>query len=85
MTDKTLTDPHNVPVTFVNQVAGVGFLNGNINITLATARFTPSGDEVLPDLVVSSRLRMDLYCAQQLYTLLGKYITETTTEAKAVN
>lgn len=73
-----LTDPNNVSVTFVSQVAGVGFLNGVLNVTLATARFTPIGSEVTPDIIVSSRLRFDLFCAQELHNLLGKIIEQNT-------
>jgi hypothetical protein len=73
-----LTDPNHVPVIFVNDVTGIGFLNGVINLTLSTALFTPQGSQVETDLVVASRLRMDLFCAQQLHGLLGKIIEENT-------
>jgi hypothetical protein len=72
-----ITDPYQVPVVFTNQLVGSGFLNGNLNLTFATARFTPNGDGIEPDLVITSRLRMDLFCAQQLYERLGKIIAET--------
>lgn len=80
-----ITDPHQVPVTFINQVAGSGFLNGVLNLTLATARFTPIGDAVEPDLIVSSRLRMDLYCAQQLRDMLTEIIDKNTAAPKVTN
>lgn len=69
-----ITDPNNVPVTFVNQVIGSGHLNSVINITLGTARFSPKSGEIDVDMIVSSRLRMDLVCAQQLYDNLGELI-----------
>lgn len=70
-----ITDPHNVPVTFVSQVLGQGHANGVVNLTLGVARWTPDGlpvekDEegakVEIDMVIASRLRMDLSCAKQL-------------------
>lgn len=71
-----LTDPYQVPVTYCNQVVGVGALNGVCNITLATARFTPQDSKVIPDLVVSSRLRMDLWCVQQLHDQLAHILAQ---------
>lgn len=73
-----LNDPNNVRVTFVNDVAGIGFLNGVLNVTLVTARFTPIGSAVEADNIVSARLRMDLFCAQSLHTLLGQIIEQNT-------
>ena len=71
-----ITDPHKVQTVFVNQVVGAGQWNAVVNITLATAQFTPNaGDTVDVDLVIASRLRMDLYCAQQLHEALGKQIS----------
>lgn len=85
MTEKTnvqpslpVTDPDNVPVVFVNQVAGSGHLNGVINLTFATAKFTPHGDAIDPDLQVTSRLRMDLFCAQDLVETLQALISTNT-------
>lgn len=69
MTDKpkAATDPHNVPVVFVNQLVTAGHSNGVANFTFVTARFTPGdGATVDDDYVISSRLRMDLACVQQL-------------------
>ena len=70
MTDEKvlpITDPQQVPVTFVNQVVGIGSLNGVVNVTFATARFTPNAQGATdPDLVISARLRMDATCARQL-------------------
>lgn len=79
-TDKpiSVTDPYQVPVTFVNEVVGSGFLNGNINLTLATARFTPIAGKVEHDIVITSRLRMDLFCAMQLRDELSRIIAGQT-------
>jgi hypothetical protein len=72
-----ITDPYKTPTVFVNQVAGAGHLNGVVNITFTTAQFTPNSDgQVLPDLVITARLRMDLFCAQQLYAELGRIIAQ---------
>lgn len=80
MTDKPaalpVTDPHKVPVVFVNQVVGSGHLNGNVNLTFAVAQFTPKNGEIDPDLVVMTRLRMDMSCAEQLYTVLGTILQD---------
>ena len=73
-----LPDPNNVPVTFVNEVAAAGFLNGVINLTMAVARFDPVGTDVVPASIIAARLRMDLYCAQSLHALLGKIIEQNT-------
>lgn len=72
------SDPHNIQVTFYNEVGNVGFLNGIINVTLITAQFTPQGDQIVPDMVVASRLRFDLVCAQQLHQMLGQIIEANT-------
>jgi len=75
----SITDPYKTPTTFVNQVAGAGFLNGVVNVTMATAQFTPQANGIVtPDLVITSRLRMDLFCAQQLYAELGRIIQQNT-------
>lgn len=73
-----ISDPNNVPVVFVGDVAGIGFLNGVINLTYATARFTPDGEKVDHDLIISARQRMDLYCAQRLHQMLGDIIEANT-------
>jgi len=72
-----LTDPDSIPITFVNQVVGSGHLYGVVNLTFAVARFTPAADgKVDPDLVISSRLRMDLVCAQQLRDALDGILAQ---------
>ncbi len=71
----TIGDPHQVRVTFANQVVGLGHFDGVVNITLAVAQFTPRPDNTVdPDLVVCSRLRMDLACARQLHSAIGKVL-----------
>jgi hypothetical protein len=73
-----ITDPDNIPITFVNEIGNVGFLNGIMNITFTVARFTPDGSQIAPDMVIASRLRMDLHCAQQLHDLVGRIIESNT-------
>jgi hypothetical protein len=63
-------------VVFSNVVLGRGIVNYVVNITLAVNQWTPEvardekgniiGMRVTDDLVVSSRLRLDLPCARQL-------------------
>lgn len=82
MTDDTTklsppTDPHHVPVAFCNGVVGSGHLNGVANVTLAVANFTPNAEgKVDTDLVVSARLRMDLYCVRELRDALDRILAE---------
>ena len=71
----TITDPYEIPITFVNEVVGRGHLNGVINLTFATARFTPTAGEIAPDLVITARLRMDMACLRQTYMVLGELIS----------
>lgn len=72
-----ISDPYKTPTVFVNQVAAIGHLNGVINLAFATAQFTPNpSGGVDPDLVITCRLRMDLFCAQQVYEQLGKIIQQ---------
>ena len=78
-----ITDPHTVPVTFVNQVVAAGHLNGVVNLTLATARWSPKPDgKVDIDMVTASRLRMDLVCAVQLRAQLDRIIGEAEATVK---
>lgn len=83
MTDKPdekplpITDPHKVPAVFVNSVCNSGHLNHVVNITFATALFTPSdNNKVDPDMIVTARLRMDLVCAQQLHECLDRIMKQ---------
>lgn len=62
-----IPEPHLVPVIFVNAVGGSGHCNGVANFTFVTAQFTPNDDGTWDaDPIISSRLRMDLACVQQL-------------------
>ena len=70
-----ITDPNNEPVVFVNELVGRGHLNGVVNLTFATARFTPIAGEIAPDLVITARLRMDMACLRQTYMVLGELIS----------
>lgn len=74
-----ITDPDNVPVVFVSDLAGAGFLNNVINLTFVTARWTPVSTQASPDaididLVVTSRLRMDMFCARHLRDQLDQFL-----------
>lgn len=84
--DQTLiiTDPSNVSITYINQVVGCGHLNGVANITLAVARFTPNASgKVDPDLVIASRLRMDMPCLAQLHEQIGQILGQAMATAMA--
>ena len=76
--DLPIRDPNPVLVTFVSDIAAIGFFNGITNLTLVTAQFSPpsTAGQIDMDLVVSSRLRMDLYCVQRLYEQLGKILAD---------
>lgn len=81
-----ITDPNNEPVRFVNAVGGSGFLNGILNLTLVTARWTPDGSENVPmDMVISSRLRFDLKCAQEIRDALDAIIEANSKPASKPN
>lgn len=71
-----------VPVIFVNSLAVRGFLNGVINLAFNSAQFLPEtidGEtKVTSQDVITANLRMDLYCAQQVYEALGKILQEQT-------
>ena len=73
-------------ITFVNILAVSGFNNGNINLAFGTCQFLPqevNGEmKVTSQDIITANLRMDLYCAQQVYEALGKIIQDQTTPAK---
>lgn len=70
-TSVSISDPHQIRPVFVNSVIGQGHLNGVVNLTFGTFQFTPTMDgKIDPDMVVSSRLRMDMTCAKQLHAAL---------------
>lgn len=76
-TKLTISDRNNAQPVFVNQVIGQGILNGVVNVTFGTFGFTPTNDgKVDPDMVISSRLRMDITCAQQLHAALGSILEQ---------
>lgn len=77
-TKPKLLDPKDTEVVFVSEVSGMGFMNGVVNVTLSQARFTPNGKEVDIDLIIASRLRMDLFCATSLRDSLTKVIEQNT-------
>ena len=55
-------------------------------MTFATALFTPNDkDTVDVDMVITSRLRMDMFCAQNLYEHLGKIIAQTLKQSNATS
>ncbi len=74
------------PVIFVNSLAVRGFNNGNVNLAFSTAQFLPETvdgkTQVSTQEVITANLRMDLFCAQQVYEALGKIIQEQTAPAK---
>lgn len=71
-----LSDPHHVPPVFVNELVGIGILNGVVNLTFATFQFTPKGGNEKPevDRTISVRLRCDLVCLEQIVADLQKFI-----------
>lgn len=76
-----VTDPHKVPAIFVNTLAGSGHLHHVVNLTFATAQFTPTPDgNIDPDLIITARLRMDLSCAQQLRDALSAILDQLSTK-----
>ena len=85
-----MPDQKYVAPTFVNSVAISGFLNGNVNLALATIHWFPvEGDD--GKLAVSAKeeiavdLRLDLYCAQQLHDALGRIIEANTAPKSGIN
>jgi len=65
-----VTDPYEVPVTFVNDVATCGIINGVMNMTFVVARFLPGAVDVNPDVVIASRLRFDLKTAVSIRNMI---------------
>lgn len=88
MTDKpsdfiTVTDPDNCPVVFAGALVASGHLNGVVNLTFATPRFTPNATGGIDnDFVVASRLRMDIACALALRDQIDRIIKQVETGAK---
>lgn len=68
-------DPHNVPVVFANLFGGGGTVNGVINFTLCVSRFTPAFEgKTDNDVVIASRIRVDIQTAQALRNFLNSQI-----------
>lgn len=93
MTDKTeqktetvrITDPHNVPITFFNQVVAAGHFNGVVNLTLGAARFSPTeAGAIDTDMIVAARLRMDMAGAVQMRDQLDRIITQAEAAMRSV-
>lgn len=75
--------PDDCSPTFVNNVAVHGFVNGNVNLLFTQIRWYPVAKEDGTVEVAATQpsvvdLRMDLFCAQQVYDALGKYLEEHT-------
>ncbi len=80
-----VTDPHLVRVEFVNQVVAAGHLNGVVNMTLGVARFSPTPEGAIDtDMIVASRLRMDMGCAVQMRDQLDRIIGQAEAAMKQV-
>lgn len=78
-------DPNNEPVKFVTTVGNSGFINGVVNVTLLTTRYTPFQfpGPAEPNLIISALLRMDLKCAMDLHEALGSLIAANTEQPRA--
>lgn len=74
-------------ITFVNDVAVSGFLNGVCNLSLSQSLFVASGDgsKVALDHQIAVDLRFDLYCAQQIRDAMDRIIAGNTKPAAGVN
>ncbi|OCX17606.1 hypothetical protein QV13_12675 [Mesorhizobium hungaricum] len=69
-----VTDPYQIPVTFVNEVATCGIINGVMNMTFVVARFMPGEEKTDADLVVASRLRFDLNTAITIRNMIDSQL-----------
>lgn len=79
----TVTDPHDCPVVFAGALVASGHLNGVVNLTFATPRFTPDAKGGIDnDFIVASRLRMDIVCAMQLRDQIDRIIKQVEAGAK---
>jgi hypothetical protein len=74
-----------VSVIFTTSLAVRGFSNGIINLALNQAQFLPEEIDgkvqVTAQEVIVANLRMDLFCAQQVYEALGKILADQTKPA----
>jgi len=78
----------NVGFTFANIVIGSGAYHGIVNVTLGALPFNPTDDgTVSTEIVITSRLRMDVACAERLRdeldSLLSKIKNPVTAESVA--
>lgn len=73
---------HRCPVTFATGLSVRGFQNGIINLALSCAQFLPDEVDgkvqVTAQEVIVANLRMDLFCAQQVYEAIGKILADQT-------
>lgn len=69
-------------VIFTTSLAVRGFSNGIVNLALNQAQFLPEEIDgkvqVTTQEVIVANLRMDLFCAQQVYEALGKILADQT-------
>ncbi len=74
-----------VPVIFTTSLAVRGFSNGIVNLALNQAQFLPEEIDgkvqVTTQEVIVANLRMDLFCAQQVYEAIGKILADQTKPA----
>ena len=76
---------HRCPVIFATGLAVRGFCNGVCNIALSQAQYLPELVEgqmqVTTQELIVANLRMDLFCAQQVYEAIGKILADQTKPA----
>lgn len=65
-----------VGITFANLCLGRGILNGVVNVTLGAFAFTPEGDKVEADPMITARLRLDVPCAIALRDALTALLND---------
>jgi hypothetical protein len=91
MTDKNaakpeplhITDPDNVSITFAHLLVAAGSCGGVVNLTFAAARFSPTDAGTIDnDVIVASRLRLDMTCALHLRAELDRIISQAEVQMK---
>ena len=79
-----ITDPDNVPITFAHLLLAAGSCNGVVNLTLGAARFSPTDAGLIDnDVIVASRLRLDMTCAIHLRAELDRIISQAEMQMKS--
>ena len=83
-------DDKTPPVIFVNNLSVRGFQNGVLNLAFGTCQYLPEtidGEvKVTTQDIITANLRMDLWCAQQVYNAIGAILEQQTKPAaKEVN